>query len=186
MNRVFMGITFGRLGYSPENIEHMNSPGYGKKPDKRTVKQLIAAYNQPLPSLDDITAFEERFVFKLPQDYIRFLSEVNGGKPNKSYLAKFELGVRHFFALGCPYPYDAVDKKLEMSDPQDRWVEQKVIAIAENGGGDRYMMRVHPDKANDIYFDQHDAYYEDEYFDVEKAQRIAGSFTELLSLLEEG
>lgn len=183
MDRMFAGITFKRYGYSPEDIERMNQPNYGKKPDKRTVKQLIAAYNQPLPTPEEIELFETALNILLPDDYKQFLLKVNGGKPSKKLLSGFGTGINTFLALNSPYAYNGIEPVYLLSDPKDCWGTQKVIPIGTSSGGDYFLMRVAANESHAIYFYEHDGYYEDEYFDIQQAPHLANSFMELLSAL---
>lgn len=174
-----MGVTFSRLGYSSDNLLEINAMDFGEKPDPKIVQQLVAAYNQPLPEREEISAFEKKHRIMLPLDYQQFLEQINGGYPDKTFIVAFEdIEVSVFYAFNCPYPEDSVNELFEGEMTVEELPENQLLPIAGLNNGNQLMMRVAQRKFNEIY----DVSF-NPWLKIFEHHYVADSFSELLGLL---
>lgn len=90
-------ITFKKYGLSPEEVENMKK--FNLKLDKRTMKQLISAYQTENINIEELESLEKLIGFSLPTDYKDFLLQNNGGVPSKNRIKSTSKAINHFFAL---------------------------------------------------------------------------------------
>lgn len=178
-----MSLTFKKFGYtskSPETVKNIN--GF-KNSNLQLQKKLLEAYNQPLPTLQDIELFEEQTNIQLPKDYSNFLLTINGGYPNYYYIPTIESTVDHFYPFNCPFQTSSMNDLLILNKKDffkdDRY---NYLPIACSLGGDEYLMGLKADGTNPIYFyNFSDLSLID--FDESKLVFVADSFSVLLNLL---
>jgi hypothetical protein len=109
----------------------------------------------PTPELINsniIGCLESYFDFKFPQIYKEFLLLTNGGSPKKSILSKDEeYEVRNFFGIIPDYSYGLLERKKMYENR----IPNNMFPIANNSGGDLFLMSVKGPDYGKIYFWDH-------------------------------
>lgn len=158
-------ITFKKYGLSPEEVENMKK--FNLKLDKRTMKQLISAYQTENINIEELESLEKLIGFSLPTDYKDFLLQNNGCVPSKNRIKSTSKAINHFFALKSAYKYNSI------IDLYENFAEIGV-PIAQSPSGDTFLMN----KNGEIYYFDHNLGEIDE-----KIGCIAKSFSDFLAML---
>lgn len=137
-------ISFKKYGLSPEDVETYRK--FGILPDKRTLKQLINAYNSnDKATAEHIELLENKLEFKIDAHYKDFLMTQNGGVPSKQ---KFKnIVVDYFLSFKSDYKFNSI---LDLVDD----FLDKGLPIGMTPSGDFIIL----DKENKIYLHKHDEY----------------------------
>jgi hypothetical protein len=130
-----------------------------------------------------IQAIEEQIGFELPDDYRRFLAEVNGGRPQPR---EFEGpngngSVMHFFFTADPAaPYYVITSEIEMYE--DR-IPKGLLPIGGDPFGNLVLLDLGARSVGSVYFWEHEEenMEGDPYWD--NISFIAPSFTEFIGSL---
>lgn len=132
------------------------------------------------PTEKQIHAFETRFGVRLPDDYLTLLRHSNGGHPERNVFCPKGLkgdyleSVDHFYHLNDDQ-HD-VEGLWWTTEQWQRVLSNRVISIADNGGGDQIML-VYDNEIPGIKLCIHD---EDFRF-----VHVADSFAEFIDMLSE-
>ncbi|MFD1260309.1 SMI1/KNR4 family protein [Entomomonas asaccharolytica] len=178
-----MSLTFKKFGYtvkSPETDQNIN--GF-RNSNLQTQKKLLEAYNQPLPTLDEIASFEQQTNIQLPKDYSNFLLTVNGGYPSYYYIPTIASTVDHFYPFNCPFQTSSMNDLLILNK-KDFFKDGRYhyLPIACTLAGDEYLMALKDDGTYPIYlYNYSDLCLLD--FDESKLVFVADSFSIFLNLL---
>lgn len=165
-----MTLTFRRGGATAEQIAQAEKLGIRYK--KYQKRQLLAAAGIG-PATEAQVQRLEQALGRLPADYRDFLLTENGGVPSSTRLGGGR-SITLFFSL--------VDRSELNESLEHQWRQLGAphwLPIAENAGGDKYLLGLSGDDAGTIHFFRHDAFADD----PDARQRLAGSFHELLALL---
>jgi hypothetical protein len=107
----------------------------------------------PTPDLINsniIKCLELYFDFKFPQTYKGFLLLTNGGSPEKSIFNE-EYEVRNFFGLIPEYSYGLLERKKMYKNR----IPNNMFPIANNSGGDLFLISIKGKDYGKIYFWDH-------------------------------
>jgi cell wall assembly regulator SMI1 len=143
----------------------------------------------------EINRFENLIGHKLPDDYHEFLKSVNGGELDPILSYRFlETGRETESTLQLFYGLHDVDtsnltRLFNVYHVYQKRMPEHLIPIASDEGGNKICLNLSPDKFGEIVFFDHEN--EVDFEDSEdllnpyrNCHRIAGSFSEFLSLLE--
>ncbi|WP_080962677.1 SMI1/KNR4 family protein [Chromobacterium subtsugae] len=167
-----------QLGTSPQEIEFLLK--HGVKYDKRTKKQLLAAYEyQEKPTRSEIEFYSKNIGIKFPEDYLNFLTIQNGGKPDPSSvkIGNKEKSIQYLYAFKNPMESCTLDYAITIFNGR---IPQGFIPIAHESSGSLLIMNCTVDGLGEIYFWDHNNEADNSispYFGNMK--KIAQSFTEL-------
>ncbi len=131
------------------------------------------------PSKEAIEAYEREFGVSLPLDYVWFLSQVNGGHPEKDSFVPTgsspdnRWGVDNFYHLT-----GSGESTASLQRVTRNWREQlgaDCIPIGSDGGGNQIFLDMAREAA--VFLCIHDENF--------KIVKVASSFSEFLDLLED-
>jgi len=128
---------------------------------------------------EKIIEFESKIGFKLPDDYVRFLQEVNGGVPRKRYSLFNVKELNREIPLDVLFGLEVNDASFDLSKIYDEFsddlLENSLIIGDDPGGG--FIVLI----ANKgIYYWDH-TYYFEESSDEKNIYFIANNFTEFIN-----
>jgi hypothetical protein len=150
----------------------------------------------PSVTRESIVAFEERIKAKLPDDYVEFLLEVNGGQTSRNHRvfairlsksATDETSLNSLNSLDDPDPQFDLASRWEF---ERQWLPAEVIPVGYDDGGGTVVLVVTGARRGQIWFlDGVDRRPEDanprvEWFDRRDVAQVAGSFREFLHSLK--
>jgi len=109
-------VTFEKYGLSPSDVKYYRDIGI--LPDKRTLKNLINAYNSNFKfDIKNIYELEEKIGFSIDTDYIDFLLKNNGGIPSKNSIRKKNVVIDRFLSFKSDYKFNSlIDLYQEFSN----------------------------------------------------------------------
>lgn len=151
-----------------------------------TIVEQLTDYR---PTDERIATFEKAVEGVFLEDYKTFLKQENGGRPEPDcILFKTRSGreedtvVQYFYALH--------DERLGSIEKNFGMMKNRIPAgflpIATDSFGNEILLRVTPQGTGKIYFWDHEEEDDDAEFPTMKnISQIAGSFSELLELLQE-
>ena len=100
-------VTFKKYGLSPSDVEYYKDIGI--LPDKRTLKNLINAYNSNFKfDITYIYDLEKNIGFYVDADYINFLLKNNGGIPSKNSIKNKNVVIDHFLSFKSEYKFNSL------------------------------------------------------------------------------
>ena len=113
------------LGSSEEQIASWQKMGI--KYDKRTIKQMIAAYHTPPGATEQsILKFESTLPAKLPEDYRKFLLMHDGGVPDPpAFNIPSENNssvIKELFGLDTPRRYNTIEICIKIEFQAISWL----------------------------------------------------------------
>lgn len=148
-----MALKFRKFGHTPQSLALAKKNKTLLTNDPHIHKQLLDAYKQPLPSLEEIRTFETQNNITLPNDYIDFLLTINGGYPNYYYIPTIEQSIDYFYPFYCPYQSSSM-KDLLIFNKKDFFKNGHFcyIPIACSLAGDEYIMKLTGNEAYSIFF----------------------------------
>ncbi|RFB12693.1 SMI1/KNR4 family protein [Bacillus sp. HNG] len=133
----------------------------------------------PKISLQDIKQFEQEYDVTLPQQYIAFLLEYNGGYPHESSFQisddEGESLINKFYGLG--QMKSNLGKVFEILEGE---IPEGFISIANDPAGNEILLGVSEEFHGKVYFWIHDIEPEDE---MDNMFILANSFDEFFSNL---
>lgn len=134
-------VTFKKYGLSPSDVEYYR--GMGILPDKRTLKNLINAYNSnSKPDITNIYELEKKIGFCIDTDYINFLLKNNGGIPSNNSIENKNVVIDHFLSFKSDYKFNSlIDLYQEFNSYG--------LPIARTPGGDTIIL--HADERIYLY-----------------------------------
>lgn len=149
---------------------------------------MTTAFAKPGPTLteNDIAGLETRINAHLPGDYRGFLLTTNGGKPADRFVPEPDQGllieIEAFFAVGTT-GYGSMEQAL------DTWADRypaDALPIALCAGSNLLLLSVGGDDIGRVGYWDHDGEAdENEAPRTDNITPVAGSFTELLALLQD-
>ncbi|WP_028603017.1 SMI1/KNR4 family protein [Ottowia thiooxydans] len=143
------------------------------------------AYFSPA-SEEKIKIFCSDFDIVLPKDYFGFLKKYNGGSFIESHLPKTTLGeltVSRFYTLTDSENYSITNSIGNL----EGYVPIKFIPIADDPGGNLYLLALDEKHYSEVYFWNHEAplFSQDGDFDeFENLTKLFNSFEEFIESLE--
>lgn len=178
-----MGLMFRKFGHTPQSLELAKKNKTLLANNLHTEMQLLDAYKQPLPTLEEIDAFQIKNQLTLPDDYINFLVTINGGYPSYYYIPTINQSVDHFYPFNCPYQSSSMNDLLIFNKKDlHRNGRFQYLPIACSLAGDEYLMGLEGDNQYAIYFYNYSNVDLLE-FDRSALQFVAGTFSVFLNLL---
>lgn len=150
---------------------------------------IIVSESGPPITIQDITELENELALRLPNDYVQFLLQHNGGRPQLPY---FSLANNPVDTHGILDTFYRVQKKHldDVRDVADAFRDRMppyLLPIATDPGGNQICLSIAGETAYSVYFWDH----EDETPDTEDGSvyvdnlyLIAHSFTELIESLQ--
>ncbi|MCL1791108.1 MAG: SMI1/KNR4 family protein [Peptococcaceae bacterium] len=133
-------------------------------------------------SLENITEFESKHNIKLPELYIRFLLEQNGGYPERSTFrissSQGNTVLNVFFGIGDIY--DNLDDYLDIYE--DR-MPSSFIPIADDPGGNVICLGIGGDYCENIFFWDHEQ--ENDDADMSNMYFLARNIYEFIEALHD-
>lgn len=141
---------------------------------------MISINNSGYPQIEksDVLGLESHFNLSLPSDYVQFLLDYNGGRPEPNYLIIPDLGVEvvlgDFLGIGVEH-YDLTKLIHKMMDDMPK----AHLPIGFDPGGNVYFI----DSTNGEVFYWDAGRHFAESTDEENAYKVADSFTDLLNSL---
>ena len=115
----------------------------------------------------DLQAVEARLGISFPSDYRHFLRRHNGGRPElDTFHFKYETGpytdscVDRFYAI-YNGEHDNFEKVFQFCKA-DGLLQENMIAVADDPGGNMICLSVSGPDTNSVYFWDHEAYNEDD------------------------
>jgi len=137
----------------------------------------LAFRNQgPKISAIEISRFEKKYIFMLPNDFRQYLLESNGGTPNKVYYleSKADLVVNFFYSLGSQkYSLEGAIDDMKYDDPV---VAKDFIPIGEDAFGNVLCLSVNEQTYGNVFSWDHEE---------RNVRFISTSFSNLLKGLKE-
>lgn len=141
---------------------------------------------------EQISAFEQALEISLPEDYVNFLLQHNGGYPKEDMVFDFEDGVleaknttsiRDFFRIYLQEEkgtYDDLGKICRIMWGEET-MAKNMIAIADDPGGNPIFLCVAGENRGKVYMGNQD--YEDADTGYLFMSEVAPSFTAFLNML---
>lgn len=139
--------------------------------------------------LEKIQHFEKQICVEFPEDYVRFLANFNGGKP-EPHTFEYKLrdgrvwtgGVRDLFGFDLDN-FRSIDFFADMRG--DR-VPENMIPIGVDDGGNFILLALNGQEKGKIYFwDHNEESEDDEPPSYDNIYFVANNFTEFLKNLKE-
>lgn len=133
----------------------------------------------PKVSLQEVKKFEEENDIILPEQYVKFLTEYNGGYPKESNFKisdnEGESMVNKFYGIG--EMSGNLGRVFEMLDGE---IPEEFISIANDPAGNELLIGTRGEYYGKVYFWLHDVEPEEE---MENMYILAKSFTEFFNNL---
>ncbi len=130
--------------------------------------------------------FEKSLGAPLPTDYREFLKEHNGGEPTPSYFWIVEgsdgSGVNHFYGLHNGPEWFSIDSYV---GADRHGIPEGMLAIGDDGVGNIICLSYKEVGRGAIYFVDHEVHPYDEPNSLEGITKLANSFPEFLSHLQQ-
>lgn len=178
-----MSLMFKKFGHTPQSLALAKENKTLLTNHLQTDKQLLQAYTQPLPTLEEIRFFETKNNINLPEDYVNFLLTINGGYPNYYYIPTIKQSIDHFYPFNCPFKSSSMNDLL-IFNKKDFFKNGHFLylPIACSLAGDEYVMKLIGNDRFSIYFyNLSNMSLSD--FDETALTFVANSFSVFLNLL---
>jgi hypothetical protein len=140
----------------------------------------------PTVTEDDLKAFENKYAFRLPNDYRTFLLENNGGFPSPNCVTFSEAGrktasdVFCYFAIGDQRAWASVEWHLETYSGR---LPEDTVPVARDSCGNLWLLAVGGGNAGSVFFWDHGSYATFDEKDLANWPRAAESFLEFRARL---
>ncbi|HWO21739.1 MAG TPA: SMI1/KNR4 family protein [Kofleriaceae bacterium] len=133
----------------------------------------------------DVAAFEGRLGHRLPDDYRRFLLEVNGGRPDDTS-CQYKFGViNQFFSLNDPH----TGRDLTAANKRPAIPSRQLLYVGVDGMGTRFLVALAGDQRGQVWIQDmanprpDDANPRVLWHDRRDLEKLADSFEELMRTL---
>jgi len=133
--------------------------------------------------LQTLSDFEKKHSLSLPDDYKNFLLEHNGGAPVPSANRTPETIVQWIYGIHQGEDWASLEWHIEILDKR---IPSKTLPIANDAGGNKFLLSLRPDTYGEIWFWDHENEAEDnaeEYFD--NISKSANSLSDFINNLYE-
>ena len=176
--------TYLPLGVGPAEMELLLK--HGIKYDKRQKRQLLEAYHdQARPILAVLLDYFSARKLKIPQDYLDFLSQHNGGRPEPGSLRlqTQSISIQYFYAYSSPLEACTLDYASTLYQGR---IPHGLLPIAHDSSGSLLLLNGSQVDSGHIYYWNHD---NEADCTVEACWdnmlKLASSFSELERLLQQ-
>jgi hypothetical protein len=175
-------LKFSPFGMSQEAMDELVVKGQAKYYSKRDRKLSVLAYDfKEKPTRNEIMDFARENNLILPDDYINFLLDINGGHIDNIEI--FGRVVSRFFAFSNPLIKVCIINRLHVFEGR---IPEGFFPVADDPFGNLFLMDVRKLPGNGtIYFWNHDLEGEEDeqpYFD--NMAVLCESFSKFLDILE--
>jgi hypothetical protein len=146
----------------------------------------------PIVTESDVVAFEKRLGHRLPDDYRRFLFEVNGGRLDASNASFSFSNINMLLSLNAP---DERDDLLtwairKLSSPLSPLPSRDLLFVGYDDGGGRILLALEGEHRGEVWFENtsdprpEDANPRVLWFDRRDMKKLGDNFEEFMSSLE--
>lgn len=134
---------------------------------------------------NSLIAFSNRIGYALPNDYIDFLRDHNGGYVKNSICAYYKKGEQKFH-LTSLFGLGSEDDLLTQFETYKNRIPSTCIPIGRDAGGNLVCLNLSKDNYGNVYFWDHEEElkYEDGEITINDLYSIAGTFSEFLDSIK--